>query len=530
MKRFLSLVCSLLVLLLTLWTLPAPVQAAFPDVSPGSWYEVPVNALAASGALTGLPDGGFHPDAVISAAEFVTMAARQAGLPPVSTASSHWSAGWLQAALDAAWYDWDELPPTGETFDQPIFRQLAVKVVMKSQLPSAHGEYADWQPHIHDFSSLNGRYYDVVFAAYASGVVTGDENGDFRPAASLTRAEACALLYRAAQQNTGTVSNPTPSALPAVPTPTHGTTSTTTGGVSAHGWLHVDGVQLCGEKGEPVVLRGMSTHGLQWFPEFASASAIRSTADYGANVFRVAMYTAEGGYLTDASLAERAFAAVDAAIQQDLYVILDWHILSDGNPLTSEEQAAAFFDRAARRYADVPNVLYEICNEPNGDITWTGNVKPYAERILRVIRNNSPKAIILVGSPTWSQDLHEVMKEPLTAKNIMYTCHFYAGTHGAWLRERIDTARGAGIPVFISEWGTSRADGTGGVFLKEAAEWLDFLEVRGISWCNWSLCGKAESSAALRAGVNPNEPWGETELSESGQFVFSRFHCNLCTP
>ena len=136
---------------------------------------------------------------------------------------------------------------------------------------------------------------------------------------------------------------------------------------------------------------------------------------------------------------------------------------------------------------------------------------------------NSPKAVILVGSPTWSQDIHLAAADPLEGENLMYTLHFYAGTHGAELRQRIDGAMAKGLPVFISEWGTSRADGSGGVFLEESRVWLDFLDQRGISWCNWSLCDKDETSAALRPGAPQDGPWGQDQLTESGQFVFSRF-------
>ena len=64
----------------------------------------------------------------------------------------------------------------------------------------------------------------------------------------------------------------------------------------------------------------MSSHGLQWYSQFASPQAIQGTADWGANLFRAAMYTGEGGYLsrpeeTQARLTE----AVDSAIQQDMY-------------------------------------------------------------------------------------------------------------------------------------------------------------------------------------------------------------------
>ena len=150
-------------------------------------------------------------------------------------------------------------------------------------------------------------------------------------------------------------------------------------------------------------------------------------------------------------------------------------------------------------------------------------MKPYAQRLISAIRANSPKAVILVGSPTWSQDIHLAAADPLEGENLMYTLHFYAGTHGAELRQRIDGAMAKGLPVFISEWGTSRADGSGGVFLEESRVWLDFLDQRGISWCNWSLCDKDETSAALRPGAPQDGPWGQDQLTESGQFVFSRF-------
>jgi len=495
--------------------LPLCTRATFEDVRAGSWYCEAADALTASGALTGFPDGTFRPQAYVTAAEMVVLAARQAGLQRSPSPSSHWAAGWLQAALDAHWYDWDELPPTGEGWDKPISRQLAVKLIIKALLPEARGEYSKWQGRIRDFAALDGRYYDVTFAAYEAGIVTGDEHGSFRPDAQLTRAEACVLLYRALQASQGQSAPATPPPSPAEKP------QMSVEGASAHGWLHVDGAQLCGENGEAVILRGMSSHGLQWYGEFTTAGAIGSTAAWGANVYRIAMYTSEGGYLSDPTLADRAFAAVDAAVANDLYVILDWHILSDGNPQTSQAEAVAFFDRASRRYAETPNVLYEICNEPNGNISWEGNVKPYAEAVIEAIRANSP-GVILVGSPSWSQDIHLAAQSPLTGDNIMYTCHFYAGTHGQWLRDRVDDAAAQGLPIFVSEWGVSAADGSGGVFLHEAEVWLDFLEDRGISWCCWSLCDKNESSAALRPNAAPDGPWSWDDLSEGGQFVFSR--------
>lgn len=296
------------------------------------------------------------------------------------------------------------------------------------------------------------------------------------------------------------------------------------GGAAENGWLRVEGTTLCNEAGEPVTLRGMSTHGLQWYGQYAGTRSVANTAAHGVNLFRVAMYTGEGGYLSrPEDLKERAFAAVEAAVENDMYAILDWHILSDGDPMAHVEEAEAFFREAAERYQDTPNVLYEICNEPNGNVTWAKNVKPYAERIVEAIRTRSPRSVILIGSPTWSQDIHLAAADPVRGENLMYTLHFYAGTHGQALRERIDRALADGLPVFVSEWGTSRADGSGGVFLEESKQWLDFLHERGISWCNWSLCDKDETSAALKPGTDPENTWTEEDLTESGKFVFSSF-------
>ncbi len=493
----------------------------FPDVPSGSWYAQPVTEMAAKGLISGYPSGKFGPGDSITAAQFVAVTARCAGLRPAPGQTGHWAAGDLQAALQAGWYDWDEIPPTGEQFNRPISRQLAVKILMRALLPQVRGDYTTESQKIRDFDQLDGRYYEPVLAAYSSGVVTGSNSGNFNPKGELSRAEACALLLQAMRLSEagGTAAPPAPP-QPELPLPA----VTVRGGVSENGWLQVSGTQLCNQRGEAVVLRGMSTHGMQWYGQYAGIQSIQNTAQFGANLFRIAMYTGENGYISNpASMKQAVFQAVDTAIACDMYVIIDWHILSDGDPMTYLDQADSFFAEAAERYRDQPAVLYEICNEPNGGVTWTTNIKPYAQKMIGTIRNHSPKSVILVGSGTWSQDIHLAARSPLEADNLMYTLHFYAGTHGADLRRRIDDVLAAGLPVFVSEWGTSRADGSGGVFLKEAEVWLDFLDQRGISWANWSLCDKNETSAALRPGTSPDKRWQQEDLTPSGAFVFSRF-------
>ena len=577
----------LAVLLLT-----AAAWAAFSDVPPDYWCAAPIGEMERRGIVNGYADGTFRPTHPVTAAQFVVMVSRCAdtevpaeeavstenasrtssggipGIPgenspgisgenspgisgshaegtPVGNAAdsgstdkyaaahgTHWAADTLAAALRAGWYDWDELPPTGERYDLPITRVLAAKILMKALLPEVRGDYLTESQKIRDFSQLDGRYYEAVLAAYAAGVLQGDSGGNFNPTGGLTRAAACAVLSRALSireepqsgdssrekgtENKGDSKADTPNAPPKPGTAVRG-------GVSENGWLTVKGTQLFNEMGEPVFLRGMSSHGLQWYGQYASLEAVRNTAAWGANLFRAAMYTGEGGYLASPdAMREKLVSAVDAAAACDMYAIIDWHILSDGNPVDHADEAAAFFTDMARRYRDCPAVLYEICNEPNGNVSWERDIKPYAERMIQVIREQSPRAVILIGSTTWSQDIHLAAQSPVKGENLLYTFHFYAGTHGEDLRRRLRDAVTGGLPVFVTEWGTSRADGGGGVYLDEAEKWLDLLDELGVSWANWSLCDKGESSAALVPGTKPDSIWQEADLTPSGRFVFSR--------
>lgn len=287
--------------------------------------------------------------------------------------------------------------------------------------------------------------------------------------------------------------------------------------------LHVAGTDLLDASGKAVVLHGMSTHGLQWYGQFANAGAFQSLQERGANLIRLAMYTGEGGYLSNPDIKNTLYAAADAAIARKLYVIIDWHILSDGNPQTNQNAAEAFFQEASKRYADSPYVIYEICNEPNGNVSWSGNIKPYANAVIPVIRANSPNAVVIVGTPTWSQDVDVAAADPLNFPNVLYALHFYAGTHGQSLRDKIDAARAKGAAIFVSEWGTSDASGNGGPYPSETQTWLTFMQERNLSWANWSLCDKNEASAALMPGASPGGGWTDDNLSPSGKIVFSAF-------
>ena len=180
-----------------------------------------------------------------------------------------------------------------------------------------------------------------------------------------------------------------------------------------------------------------------------------------------------------------------------------------------------FFDEMSKEYANTPNVIYEICNEPNGNVSWSNDLKPYAEKVISTIRNNSKNSLIIVGTPFWCQNVEDAANDPITDyNNILYSCHFYAGTHKEDLRNKVKNALNKGLPIIVSECGVSSADGNGGVFKEEADKWFEFLNENDISWVVWSLSDKNETSALLKPGTNPQNI-NDDSLSESGKYIES---------
>ncbi len=293
--------------------------------------------------------------------------------------------------------------------------------------------------------------------------------------------------------------------------------------VGSNGRLQVIGNQLCNEKGEPVQLKGMILLDVLWMGDYVNPGAFAWLRDnWGCTLFRAALYTESDGHFRAPEGVPKMKEAVQAAIDTGLYIIIDWHILYDGNPLKYKDQAVSFFREMAGLYKDVPNVLYEICSEPNGeDVTWAGVVKPYAQEVISAIREIDPDNVILVGSPTWSQRVDTAADDPLEFDNIMYTCHFYAGTHYSDLRDKISYAMDKGAAVFVSEWGTTQSSGTGDLYPEETYTWIDFLNERNISWTNWTIATRNETSAALKFTAASDGGWDDSDLTESGLFVRS---------
>ena len=289
--------------------------------------------------------------------------------------------------------------------------------------------------------------------------------------------------------------------------------------VSYNGKLKVNGTKLVNQFNEKIILKGISSHGIQWYNDFINKDSIKILKnEWNTNVFRLAMYTEENGYITNKKIYSDLIKDIDLLISEDMYVIIDWHILSDGNPNKHKSDAIEFFDKVSKKYANKPNIIYEICNEPN-NTSWS-EIKLYATDVIKIIRNNTKDSIIIVGTNNWDQDVLDPINDRIEDDNVMYALHFYSGTHKEFLRERAKKALDNNLPLFVSEWGTSKADGSNGTYLEEAKKWMDFMEQNDLSWCNWSLTDKNESSAILKPGSSKTN-FTDDDLSESGSFIKS---------
>lgn len=293
--------------------------------------------------------------------------------------------------------------------------------------------------------------------------------------------------------------------------------------LSIHGELSVNGTTLVDKSGKAFQLKGVSTHGITWFPEYVNRDAFKTMRDeWGVNCVRLAMYTAEyNGYCSggnQSDLKNIVDNGVNYATDLGMYVIIDWHILSDNDPTINQAQAIAFFDEMSKKYADYDNVIYEICNEPNGGTSWA-TIKAYAEKVIPVIKANNKDAIIIVGTPTWSQDVDQAAANPIKGySNIMYTLHFYADTHKDDLRNKMVSAINAGLPIIVTEFGACDASGNGNVNIAEANKWISLLDSKSVSYCIWNLSNKAESSSLIVSGCSKTSGWTQSDLSEEGRW------------
>nr|UNG40316.1 glycoside hydrolase family 5 subfamily 2 [Oxymirus cursor] len=293
--------------------------------------------------------------------------------------------------------------------------------------------------------------------------------------------------------------------------------------VSKHGHLSVVGPNLVDKNGDILQLKGMALYWSIWKPQYWNADTVDAIHNVcHSNVVRASMGvdTDDGGYLTDPEgQMELVQTVIEAAIDSDIYVIVDWH---EEHAERHVAEATEFFDVISKKYGNYPNIMYETFNEPL-EVSWSDDLKPYHETIIEVIRANDPNNVIIVGTPTWSQRVDLAADDPITDQNnIMYTLHFYAGSHRQWLRDLAQGAIDKGLPIFVTEYGTDNVDPVNSVDEEESELWWEWLDENNLSYTNWAICDVDEASAALVANTTPRQVCQDSYLTKSGQLVVAQ--------
>jgi aryl-phospho-beta-D-glucosidase BglC (GH1 family) len=294
-----------------------------------------------------------------------------------------------------------------------------------------------------------------------------------------------------------------------------------------NGQLKVIGKNLCNKFGNPVQLRGMSTHGLQWYGWglCLNEQSLNTLAySWGADILRISLYVQEDGYETNPA---KFTAMVDTLIEQvtkrGMYALVDWHQLDPGDPNYNLAKAKTFFTAIATKHKNKNNIIYDICNEPNG-CTWA-KIKAYADSIIPLIRDIDSDAPIAIGTHGWSsfgisddKSVSDIINNQVNFSNVMYTFHFYAASHGNEyyneLKKGADT-----LPLFITEFGTQEYTGDGPNNFTMSQKYLDLLAAKKIGWTCWNYSDDFRSGAVWKEGACPNGPWEDVMLKPAGVWI-----------
>ena len=306
--------------------------------------------------------------------------------------------------------------------------------------------------------------------------------------------------------------------------------------VEKNGFLMVKDSKLLNIRGQEVMLKGMSSFGIQDCGDFFTFDAIKTLAqDWGCDVVRIVINgDANTGYMKEPDKYFDPICKIcDLCIKQGIYVIVDWNVGYEKDSSENKKAALDFFNRISVIYAEDPNVIYEINNDPIAvdeehpiKDEWAKAIAPFASEVITAIRKNSPKSLVVVGTPDFGLDVETASKAKLKFDNVVYGCRFFSGSASDEQREKIKEAMGKGICVFVTEWGLCSPDCKGGVYYLESDKWIAFFDENKISWCNYAIGSYINNDANALALLNSQyrdeqkaSHWPAGLISKSGQYA-----------
>jgi hypothetical protein len=285
-------------------------------------------------------------------------------------------------------------------------------------------------------------------------------------------------------------------------------------------WLHADANKIKDPNGNIVVLRGVDTidigtvnqwrGGLNNLIERVTNKSDTSGSSPGwyPKVIRLAIYpqdeTATSGpwyWETnhDDYYNNLLRPAVDLCKEKDIYVIVDWHYVGR-NTYDMNSQTTAFWSYMAPKFANDSHVIFELFNEPlnNSEGSEAANwarLKNDMQNWINIVRASAPNNLILVGAPSWSQQIGPAASNPFSTSNpnntnLVMVVHIYPGHWLLWGQDYFKSQVTTCItryPVFASEWGFwgTTEDLLNGTITNYGQPLMDFYEELKISHSAW---------------------------------------------
>jgi protocatechuate 3,4-dioxygenase beta subunit len=350
-------------------------------------------------------------------------------------------------------------------------------------------------------------------------------------------------------------------------------------------WLHVEGNKIKDPKGNIVVLRGISLIDLG-FLEGWQGGAINmidrltnkndsqgNSPGWYPKIVRIPIYPPDSAENwphqwnpnNDRFYTDLLRPVVDYCAEKDLYVIIDWHYITD--TWDKVDQTSEFWEYMAPRFANDSHVFFELFNEPinriDSDIENWLSVRTDMQKWVDIVRTYAPYNLILVAGPSWSQAIGPAASYPVLGDNIVIVSHLYPShwRNPSWYRTNIRTCA-AVYPILMTEWGFSQSsrpdpnDLLHGSISGYGQPLMDFIEglqigytawVASYNWgppmfySDWTLrCGEGEMGCFVkdalyekrnddlpRGVIEPPVDWGtpSTEGFETNDFNrFEWFH------
>ncbi|MFC0210980.1 S-layer homology domain-containing protein [Paenibacillus chartarius] len=181
----------------------------FTDVPTTHWASKYISEMASRKVLEGYPDGKFRPENQVSRAEFATIIVKASGLQAKKVnyssfsdvKTTDWYSPFIEAVKD---YMTGYRTADGSYIFNPtapaLREDITVALVkLKGYDVSRLANRSIIEAMFKDYAGISEAAKDYVAVAVENGLVSGYQDETFRPQASITRAEAATLLWRAYQ-------------------------------------------------------------------------------------------------------------------------------------------------------------------------------------------------------------------------------------------------------------------------------------------------------------------------------------------